>query len=79
MYKRQTLAINPDFLPGLNNRGAVRLSLGKWNEAIADFTKSLSIDPNQGQVFRYRSMALDRLGRKAEAAVDKAEASKRGK
>ena len=74
-----TLAINPDFLPGLNNRGAVRLSLGKWNEAIADFTKSLSIDPNQGQVFRYRSMALDRLGRKAEAAVDKAEASKRGK
>lgn len=72
------LAIKPDFLQGLNNRGAVRLNLNKWQEAIADFTKSLAIDPTQGQIFRYRSMAFDKLGRKQEAAVDKAEAAKRG-
>jgi tetratricopeptide (TPR) repeat protein len=47
------------------------LTMGRWNEAITDFSQSLMLNPNQPQMYQYRSICYERTGRKAEAEADK--------
>ncbi len=60
----KALEINPKFLIALNNRGALRLSMGRWNEAITDFNQSLAINPDQPQTRQYRDICYQRTGAK---------------
>lgn len=72
----KALELNPEFIVALNNRGALRLSSGRYDEAIQDFNKSISLNTNQPQMYLYRSMCYERLGKKAEAGEDKAAAER---
>ncbi len=57
----KALEIDPNFLIARNNRGALRLSMGRYKEAVEDFDASLAIKPDQPQSQAYRKMCLDKL------------------
>src|ERR1039458_10883907 len=43
---------NPNDPQAYNMRGSVLAQAGKTEEALADFNKAVSLDPNYGQAFR---------------------------
>ena len=40
------IQLNPDDTNAYSNRGAVFVSKGDYDRAIADFTKAIELDPN---------------------------------
>jgi protein O-mannosyl-transferase len=72
----KALALNPKYLPALNNRGACRLLTNNWQGSVDDLTQSLALNANQPQMYDYRARAYEQLGRKAEAAADRAKIGK---
>jgi protein O-mannosyl-transferase len=57
----KALELDPKFLIARNNRGALRLSMGKYKEAVEDFDTSLAIKPDQPQSQAYRKICLEKL------------------
>src|SRR5580698_7229964 len=47
----ETIKNNPDNPQAYNMRGSVLAQAGKTEEALADFNKAISLDPNYGQAF----------------------------
>ena len=43
---RRVTELAPDRATGYNNLGGAYFQLGKWNEAVAAYRKSLSLEPN---------------------------------
>jgi tetratricopeptide (TPR) repeat protein len=61
-----------------NHRGISKDSLGDYKGAIADFTKSIEINPNGAVAYKYRGIEKLRLGDKNEARLDWSKADELG-
>ncbi len=59
-----------DLKPAFDKRGAVRISLKKYNEAIRDFDQSLSIVPRDAWTLNLRGLAKMEIGSLNEAEKD---------
>ena len=72
-YQR-ALAVRPDCVPALNNRGVALRNLGCPAEALASFDAALEIEPEHSEALNNRGKALVDLGRGDEAlrSFDKA-------
>jgi lipoprotein NlpI len=55
---------------GYRARGFVRSAEGKYTDAVADMTRSLELDPQQPDTFRWRGRDLFKLGKFDEAIAD---------
>ena len=62
----------------LTAAGEVYGRLHQYDEAIADFTRALSLDPAQSPFHLLRGIAYQRTGRSAEAFADFAAACEKG-
>jgi Tfp pilus assembly protein PilF len=63
----KAIALNPDSVVLLNNRGYLRLGTNKPDEAIADFRKALVLDPSSETVQNNLRLAYASKGNYAEA------------
>lgn len=63
----QAVAIDPEFVPALNNLGARYVLTGRFAEAISTFRKALAIDPDAPMVHTNLAQALIHKGRIAAA------------
>lgn len=61
-YFDKALAINPNYILALNNKGAALYSLGIYNASIAYFDKVLSINPSYTTALFDKGAALSKLG-----------------
>lgn len=59
---------------GFRNRGAAKHSLGRYEEAIADYTKSIERDPDSSDTFICRARAFLKIGSLSEVFNDAAHA-----
>jgi tetratricopeptide (TPR) repeat protein len=53
-----------------NNRGSAYIELGEYEKAIADYTKSIELDPTNIILYYDRSMAYNRTGEWDKAIAD---------
>jgi tetratricopeptide (TPR) repeat protein len=67
-YQR-ALALSPDCVPALNNRGVALRNLGRAADALASFEAALAIQPQHCDALNNRGKALLDLGR-GEAALE---------
>ncbi|MHC4597650.1 MAG: tetratricopeptide repeat protein, partial [Planctomycetota bacterium] len=72
-YYTRSLEIDPALASALNGRGMVRMAMGRFREALADFTTSTTLRPDFMPYEFNRGRALAALNRHAEAekAFDK--------
>jgi tetratricopeptide (TPR) repeat protein len=54
----------------LFNLGAVHQELEQWDQAVADFSAAIELDPDDPDAWLSRSRCLSRIGQTAEAAAD---------
>jgi tetratricopeptide (TPR) repeat protein len=55
------ILINPNYTDAFYNRGLTYGKLGKWENAIADYSKVLEIDPNNTMAYSSREDAYEKL------------------
>ena len=67
---RATIAVNPGSWMAYNNLGIIQLRRGEFENAIAQFTKALEIDPAYGEARYNLGNALVRRGSLADAIVE---------
>ena len=65
------LALVPGRVSTLTNLGAVRLKLGRAEEAAALFDEALALEPSNVEALRHRAAALAELGSRAGACRDR--------
>jgi tetratricopeptide (TPR) repeat protein len=63
----RALALKPDYVEALYNRGAALARLNRLQDAIADFERALVIDPKCTEALNNYGTALQILGRNEEA------------
>jgi predicted O-linked N-acetylglucosamine transferase (SPINDLY family) len=63
----QALALDPDHLEALGNRGSVLGALQRYDEALRDYDRALTLVPNHAMLLYNRGSALMLSGRPAEA------------
>jgi tetratricopeptide (TPR) repeat protein len=51
------LELDPNDAQIWTNRGAVRVALGEFKEAIADFDRALELNPKDAIAWQYRGVA----------------------
>ncbi len=74
----KSLAIKPNAENVLNNRGSLLFnSFQRYNEAIIDFSRAISINP-QGEYYYHRSLCYYKLGDVTKARADAAMATEKG-
>jgi tetratricopeptide (TPR) repeat protein len=61
------LALAPDSLEALRQRGAVHLDLHDWRGAAADFSRAIDIDADAADLRLNLALALDQAGDSATA------------
>jgi tetratricopeptide (TPR) repeat protein len=66
----EILAYVPEFAPAWYLRGRTRLELDQAEGALADFRQAARLDPRLPEAHRWAAVALDRLGRRAEAGKE---------
>jgi len=64
------LALDTQFLTALKWRGIVNEELGNLDEALADFSAAISIDPSQADLYIRRSRALTKGDKFTDALAD---------
>jgi serine/threonine protein kinase/tetratricopeptide (TPR) repeat protein len=73
----RALAVNPHYLPALEDRAAVLAErLGKVDDAVASLGRAIELAPQRGQVRAGRGVLLARLGRRDDALRDAREAER---
>jgi serine/threonine protein kinase/Tfp pilus assembly protein PilF len=72
------LARGPEFLPAWVNRGMALLELRQYEAALADFDRAIEWGLNDASVYTGRAVALEGLGRPADADAAFGEATARG-
>jgi tetratricopeptide (TPR) repeat protein len=63
----KALAVDPNHVGALNNKGNTLYSLERYNEAIVYYNKSLAIDPNDFDALYNIGLSLSRLEKYNEA------------
>ena len=63
----KTLAVKPDFITALNNRGTTLRLLGRAGEALADFERVLTLEPGNVSALHSHATLLRDLNRPEEA------------
>lgn len=63
---------------GFRNRGASKHALERYEEAIADYTKSIELDPNVADTFICRARSFLKIGSMSDAFDDASYAYKTG-
>jgi tetratricopeptide (TPR) repeat protein len=66
----KALAVAPDSVEVLNNRGQILIRLNRYDEAIASFDRSLALRPDQPDALCQRGEALAAIDRFHEALAD---------
>jgi tetratricopeptide (TPR) repeat protein len=51
----------PDKARPFSNRGFAYEKLGQLDQAVADFSRAIGIDPNNAKAYSYREMAIRKL------------------
>jgi tetratricopeptide (TPR) repeat protein len=69
VYYSKGIAMEPAPEP-LKMRGTVYFELGRYNESVADLTRSIALDPRDRQCYIVRANALNKLNRFQEAVAD---------
>jgi tetratricopeptide (TPR) repeat protein len=73
----RALAVNPLYLPALEDRAAVLAErLGQVDAAVASMSRAIDLAPHRGQVRAGRGVLLARLGRRDDALRDAKEAER---
>jgi tetratricopeptide (TPR) repeat protein len=72
------IALNSDFVAAFNGRGTAYGLQGRYDEAIADFTRAIFLDPGNALYYANRGVAFAQAGRRAEALSDFQHACDRG-
>jgi tetratricopeptide (TPR) repeat protein len=60
----------PDVTATLINRGVVRVAMGRYEEAIADYDDAMARAPGNAEVYMDRGLAYSRQGRYDQARAD---------
>jgi tetratricopeptide (TPR) repeat protein len=68
MYNK-VLALDPNDLLALNNKGVALYNLGNYEEAIQMYNKVLALDPNDVDAKYNKSIALPHLNKTQEANI----------
>ena len=66
-YYRESLKINPDYVPAYNNMGVILARSGRLNEATAAFREALRIKPEYAEGHYHLGLVLSMLGKSDEA------------
>jgi Flp pilus assembly protein TadD len=66
-WYREAIALDPDQSLARNNLGTLYLSRRQWREALEQFTAVLAVSAEDHDAALNRAVALDALGRRAEA------------
>jgi tetratricopeptide (TPR) repeat protein len=74
-YRRSDKSIHPGVAAILDTRGLVRLRLGNYDKAIADYDESLKLAPNNAWSLYGRGIAKLRKKNTAEGEADIAQAT----
>src|SRR4051812_36584549 len=61
---------NPSDPSAYNTRGAAYARVGRYGDAISDFTKAVQIDPNYAPAYTNRALALRQTNRNEQAYAD---------
>src|SRR5918998_2689264 len=61
---------NPNDPGAYNTRGAAYARLGRYSDAMTDFTKAVQIDPNHAPAYTNRALALRQTNRNDQALAD---------
>jgi len=69
-YLTKALDLDAQFLTALKWRGIVNEELGNLDEALADFSAAISIDPSQADLYIRRSRALTKGEKFTDALAD---------
>jgi protein O-GlcNAc transferase len=64
---QKALALKPDLVEALNNRGAIQQLFGNWKGALACYDRALAIRPNYGEALANRGNVLIQLRHYEEA------------
>lgn len=73
----RALAVNPHYLPALEDRAAVLAErLGQVDDAVTSLSRAVDVAPRRGQVRAGRGVLLARLGRRDDALRDAREAER---
>jgi serine/threonine protein kinase/tetratricopeptide (TPR) repeat protein len=73
----EALAVNPHYLPALEDRAAVLAErLGRVDDAVASLSRAIDLAPQRGQVRAGRGVLLARLGRRDDALRDSRDAER---
>ena len=70
MDLNRALELEPNWSFALDNRGAALSALGRYEEAIADYTRSLEEWPDDPATLASRALAYARVGKGQEALAD---------
>lgn len=68
-YKR-TIGIDPDYVPAYLNWGAALFAKGQYEQAIDMYRQGINVNPLNASLHYSLSMALDKVGKKDEAASE---------
>jgi tetratricopeptide (TPR) repeat protein len=63
----RALALCPDLVEALVNRGIAHYGLKRFSDALADYDRAIALRPDNADALSNRGNALDRLGRHEEA------------
>lgn len=65
-----TIRLAPTYSFGYRSRGNVSDAMGRYDDAIADYTKAISIEPRDVGVLIDRGKTFSKTGRDREAVAD---------
>ncbi len=63
----RALALDPNYADAYRERGIDRYEQGDYSAALADLNHAISLAPDEPLPYKYKALALSRLGRTAEA------------
>lgn len=66
----ECIGLKPDFAPAYNERSACESRIYRWEEALSDAGKAISLNPQEPVFYYTRSLAYRGLGRIQEAVAD---------
>jgi Flp pilus assembly protein TadD len=58
-----------------SSRGLVLINLGKFEDAIADYSRVIQLNPNDAWAYHNRGLAFEKLGKLEEAGRDYSKAN----